>query len=71
MTDWTTTGTLALASGCIVFLYVGRRALGKRSSYPLPPGPPGLPWIGNVIGVNAEAPWLTYAERDHGRVQGR
>ncbi|KAN0084486.1 Cytochrome P450 [Tylopilus felleus] len=60
MTDWTTTGTLAL--GCIVLLYVGRRALGKRSSYPLPPGPPGLPWVGNIIGVNAEAPWLTYAK---------
>lgn len=30
--------------------------------YPLPPGPPGLPFVGNVIGINTEAPWLTYTE---------
>lgn len=29
---------------------------------PLPPDPPGLPFIGNVIGFNTKVPWLTYAE---------
>ncbi|KAF8550832.1 cytochrome P450 [Imleria badia] len=60
MSDWTTTGTLAL--GCVVVLYMGRRVLGSRTAYPLPPGPPGLPWVGNIIGVDVNAPWLTYTE---------
>ncbi|KAF8123434.1 cytochrome P450 [Boletus edulis] len=60
MHDWTTTVSLAL--GCSVVLYIGRKALRTRTPYPLPPGPPGLPWAGNVIGVNADAPWLTYIE---------
>lgn len=69
MHDWTTTGALAL--GCVVFLYIGRRALGSRTSSLFPPGPPGLPWVGNVIGVNTDAPWLTYAEwaRTYGKLQ--
>ncbi|KAG9315904.1 cytochrome P450 [Chiua virens] len=57
---WST--ILAVAFGCIVVLNVGRRYLGKGKSHPLPPGPPGLPLIGNVIGINAAAPWLTYTE---------
>ncbi|KAF8129584.1 cytochrome P450 [Boletus edulis] len=60
MHDWTTTGTLAL--GCIAVLYIAQRALRTRMPYPLPPGPPGLPWFGNVIGINTDAPCLTYAE---------
>jgi hypothetical protein len=58
--DWKTTGTLACV--CVVALYIARRALGNRTSYPLPPGPPGLPWVGNVIGIDSGAPWVTYAE---------
>ncbi|KAF8121605.1 cytochrome P450 [Boletus edulis] len=60
MHDWTTTGSLAL--GCLVVLDIGRRALRSRTPYPFPPGPPGLPWVGNVIGINTGAPWLTYNE---------
>jgi len=69
MYDRTTTGTLAL--GCVVVLYIGRRVLRSLTSYPLPPGPPGLPWVGNVIGVNTSAPWVMYAEwaRTYGRSQ--
>ncbi|KAF8552144.1 cytochrome P450 [Imleria badia] len=48
--------------GFLVVLFIGRRSLGSRASYPFPPGPPGLPWVGNVTGVNPDAPWLTYAE---------
>ncbi|KAF8549586.1 cytochrome P450 [Imleria badia] len=60
MSDWTTVGALVL--GSVVALYLGRRALGSRSSYTLPPGPPGIPWVGNVIGVNTTTPWITYTE---------
>ncbi|KAG6371202.1 cytochrome P450 [Boletus reticuloceps] len=60
MYDWATTGSLAL--GCFVVLYLGQRTLRSRTPYPLPPGPPGLPWVGNVIGVDADSPWLTYAK---------
>ena len=61
MIEWATTGALAL--GCFVALYIGRRvALGNRILHPLPPGPPGVPWVGNVIGIDTDAPWLTYAE---------
>ena len=67
--DWTATGALSL--GCVVVLYIARRALGSRTAYPLPPGPPGLPWVGSVIGVNTDAPWVTYAEwaKTYGRSQ--
>ncbi|KAF8549579.1 hypothetical protein OG21DRAFT_569594 [Imleria badia] len=51
----------AVALGCISVIYIGRRYFGNtRHTGPLPPGPPGLPWIGNVVGIDANAPWLTY-----------
>ncbi|KAF8436532.1 cytochrome P450 [Boletus edulis BED1] len=59
MHDLAPMGTFAL--GCLGVLYIWRRALRTRNPYPLPPGPPGLPWVGNVIGINQDAPWLTYA----------
>ncbi|KAI9567605.1 hypothetical protein HD554DRAFT_978917 [Boletus coccyginus] len=60
MFDRTTTGALLL--GCVVVTYIARRALGTRASYPLPPGPPGLPCVGNVMGVDASTPRITYTE---------
>lgn len=60
MSHWTTAGALVL--GGFVVLYIGQRAFSRRTPHPLPPGPPGLPWIGNVTGMNPEAPWITYAE---------
>ncbi|KAF9230941.1 cytochrome P450 [Melanogaster broomeanus] len=30
--------------------------------HPLPPGPPPLPIVGNVRGINPNEPWLTYSE---------
>ena len=67
MYDWSIIGALAL--GCVVVQYITQRAFESRTSYPLPPGPPGFPWIGNLIGVNKSAPWKTYAEwaRTYGR----
>ena len=53
----------AVAFGCVILFYVGRRHLGNtKRTPPLPPGPPGIPWIGNVIGIDTNAPWLTYRE---------
>ena len=55
----------SLLLACIVVLDVARRHLRNTRpwiSYPLPPGPQGLPFIGNLVGVNSTTPWLTYAE---------
>ena len=53
----------AVAFGCVTLFYVGRRLLGNtKRTLPLPPGPPGIPWIGNVTGIDTNAPWLTYRE---------
>ncbi|KAF9235573.1 cytochrome P450 [Melanogaster broomeanus] len=55
----------AIGFGCTVVLHIRLRYLKKQrhaTPYPLPPGPPGLPFIGNVVGINIDAPWLTYAE---------
>ena len=41
----------------IVFLLLTQR----RSSKPYPPGPKGLPLIGNILDVPSSRPWLTYA----------
>lgn len=61
MSDWTfAAATFVL--GCGLVLYIGRRFLASQSHYPLPPGPPGLPFVGNVIGINTSAPWVTYAD---------
>lgn len=58
-----TVAVSGLALACVVVLDITRRYLKNTSSpYPLPPGPGGLPFIGNVIGVDPDAPWLTYAE---------
>lgn len=60
-----TVAVSGLALACVVVLDIARRYLKSArpwSSYSLPPGPHGLPFIGNVVGVNPDAPWLTYAE---------
>lgn len=40
----------------IVFLYMFRR----RPALPFPPGPKGLPILGNALDMPRENPWLTY-----------
>ncbi|KAK0223484.1 cytochrome P450 [Armillaria fumosa] len=47
----------------VVFLFYRRFRLYRRQgSLPLPPGPKGLPLIGNLWDIPSEYPWLTYAK---------
>ncbi|KAJ7445082.1 cytochrome P450 [Mycena latifolia] len=45
----------------IAAVLCARHFLRKRRP-PLPPGPRGLPFVGNILGLPAHSPWLTFAE---------
>ena len=63
MTTSSILAACAVALGCVTLTYISRRYLQNTGpGLPLPPGPPGLPWVGNVIGIDTKAPWLTYRE---------
>ncbi|KAH9852971.1 CyP450 monooxygenase [Lenzites betulinus] len=47
----------AVSFALIVFL-----ALRKRSRIPIPPGPPGLPLLGNALDIPVTQSWLVYRE---------
>ncbi len=47
--------------GVAVFLYVSYRIV-TRKSYPRPPGPKGLPVLGNLLDMPTEKHWLKFTE---------
>ncbi|KAH7883254.1 cytochrome P450 [Phlebopus sp. FC_14] len=61
-TSWT--WFIAAIVGGVVLTDIVNRHLKKHASprVPLPPGPPLLPILGNVRGINVDAPWLSYAD---------
>ncbi|KAF8897192.1 cytochrome P450 [Infundibulicybe gibba] len=43
-------------------LFIIRRFIRSRSTVPLPPGPKGLPLVGNILDMPSEKEWLTFAK---------
>ena len=50
---------LVLAS---VVAFLLKAFVGKKPQYPLPPGPRGLPLLGNLLDLPSEKNWETYAK---------
>ncbi|KAG1845229.1 cytochrome P450 [Suillus tomentosus] len=57
------TVVLALALIALISFVVVQSLQKKRDTkkHPLPPGPPPLPFVGNVIGIDPDHPWLAYS----------
>jgi hypothetical protein len=49
----------------VVGFFVIKRALNRTSIEPLPPGPPGLPIVGNIFDWPKDEAWRTFAEWSH------
>ena len=49
---------LIVLVGCLVIRFVR----GARKRLPLPPGPKGLPFVGNMFDIPREKAWLKYME---------
>lgn len=45
----------------VIFLYFLQRLVTKKRQHPLPPGPSGLPLIGNLLDWPTSKGWLTFA----------
>jgi len=46
----------------IAFVLLAIRSRARRGGLPLPPGPLGIPWVGNIIGLDVAQPWVTYTK---------
>ncbi|KAI6155467.1 cytochrome P450 [Pisolithus tinctorius] len=47
---------------CLAFAVKRWRRRALRNGLPLPPGPKGLPLVGNLLDINFTAPWTTYEQ---------
>ncbi|KIJ05370.1 hypothetical protein PAXINDRAFT_93553 [Paxillus involutus ATCC 200175] len=54
--------SLLFATLCFVFLLVHLKKRGKADAQKLPPGPPPIPILGNIRGIDTRRPWRTYAK---------
>jgi hypothetical protein len=54
---------VALIIALILFaVYVLKSRIFQSNSPSLPPGPKGLPWVGNIFDMPSEKEWLTFAK---------
>ena len=56
------TFVLVVISALLFLVARKRKESTKLSSYPLPPGPKGLPIIANLFNMPTEKEWLTFTE---------
>jgi hypothetical protein len=54
--------TLAILPASLIVITALRQFIANRQHKPLPPGPKPLPVLGNILSIDAQEPWLTYAE---------
>ncbi|KAJ7127124.1 cytochrome P450 [Mycena epipterygia] len=57
-----------LAAGALLWLLYRQQWKARTQGYPLPPGPPSKPLIGNILNVSPKRPWfkLTEYKKEYG-----
>ncbi|KAN0092739.1 Cytochrome P450 [Tylopilus felleus] len=58
--DFSLTVAFSVALAAYTLITFWRSRYRVPASHPLPPGPPPLPIIGNVLGISPEEPWASY-----------
>jgi hypothetical protein len=53
---------ISLGFAALSLLYYGLLRRRKKSNLPLPPGPKGIPLVGNLFEIPEEFPWRKYHE---------